>query len=62
MKNKINNILELWNEIKILRNDKIEKENIILSCANLDEKSLESKLFEKMYLYFEGFYVLLICK
>lgn len=41
MKNKINNILELWNEIKILRNDKIEKENIILSCANLIEKSLD---------------------
>lgn len=40
MKNKINEILNSWNQIQILKNDKLEKENNILSCIQLIEKSV----------------------
>ena len=40
MKNKINEILNYWNQIQILKNDKLEKENNILSCIQLIEKSV----------------------
>lgn len=40
MKQKINEILNSWNQIKILKNDRLEKENNILSCIKLIEKSV----------------------
>lgn len=40
MKNKINEILNSWNQIQILKNDRLEKENNILSCIQLIEKSV----------------------
>lgn len=41
MKKELNNILHIWNEIKILQNEKNEKENTILSCLNLIEKGID---------------------
>ena len=40
MKQKINEILNSCNQIKILKNDRLEKENNILSCIKLIEKSV----------------------
>lgn len=54
MKNKINEILNSWNQIQILKNDKLEKENNILSCIQLIEKSVNENDVKSIQLKQKG--------
>lgn len=48
MKEKIKDILDSWKEIKFIKQDKFERENIVLSCINLLEKSVNSSDFSNI--------------
>lgn len=54
MKNKINEILNSWNQIQILKNDRLEKENNILSCIQLIEKSVNENDVKSIQLKQKG--------
>ena len=43
MKEKITNILNLWNEIKVFQNERLEKEDNIISCISLIEKGIKDE-------------------
>lgn len=54
MKENINKILDIWKEVKLLKDDKLEKENNILSCINLIEKSVNAEDAENIQLKQKG--------
>lgn len=54
MKENINKILDIWKEVKLLKDNKLEKENNILSCINLIEKSVNAEDAENIQLKQKG--------
>lgn len=54
MKENINKILDIWKEVKLLKDNKLEKENNILSCISLIEKSVNAEDAENIQLKQKG--------